>query len=400
MKELIPDIDAFFDFIKHHSQDDVARLRLKKWQAMPFPVDLAITQIEARKRMTQKLPDWMACDRIIIPSMLSTEQCSSEATARYKQNLLLGSTFCDLTGGMGVDTYYMAQRAEKATYVEQNADYCTVARHNYAALQQNNITVINSDCRQFLAETECCYDTIYIDPARRGDAQERVYAIADCEPNVIAMLPMLLKRCKRLIIKLSTMVDIGMVREELAVDCHIHVVSLRNECKEVLAVINAESKQKGNSLITCALINKNNYAGTHTFDLNKEPLFTSTYAESVGSYLYEPDVALLKAGVFKSISERFEVEKLHASSHLYTSNMLRNEFAGRQFKVTEVIPFSSKICKTFARQYPACNITTRNFPLSSAALRQKLKVGDGGDIYLFATTCYPNEKVLIVCRKA
>lgn len=395
--------ESFFAYVKQHLGEDPMRLRLKKSPSADFSTDLAITQIEARgRRLEKKIPDWYTHERVVFPSLLSTEQCSSQETATYKQRLVRGNMLCDLTGGLGVDSYFMAKCVDEAVYVEQNPLYCHVARHNFIALDMPHITVCNSDCNTFLTESSLSFDTIFIDPARRGKSQERLFALADCEPNVLEMMPVLLSRCKRLIIKLSPMVDISMLRQEIGRPCHLYVVSLNNECKEILAVIDAEPSE--NKLdecdVTCAVIGRNEDVKELSFCYDNEPQAPCPIATEVGAYLYEPDTALLKAGMFRSLCNIYNnVEKLHKNSHLYTSQVMIDNFAGRSFKVIEVLPFSSSLCKGFAKQYASCNITTRNFPLSAVELRKKLKVRDGGDVYLFATTLADNSHVLIICNK-
>ena len=392
--------ESFFAYVKQHLGEDPMRLRLKKSPSADFSIDLAITQIEARgRRLEKKIPDWYAHERVVFPSLLSTEQCSSQETATYKQRLVRGNTLCDLTGGLGVDSYFMAKCVDEAVYVEQNPLYCHVARHNFMALDMPHITVCNSDCNTFLTESSLSFDTIFIDPARRGKSQERLFALADCEPNVLEMMPVLLSRCKRLIIKLSPMVDISMLRQEIARPCVLYVVSLANECKEILAVIDTDITEPSTHDIICAIIGKNADVKELPFTYDHEPDASCAMATSVGVYLYEPDTALLKAGMFRSLCSVYGIEKLHKNSHLYTSQELVDNFAGRTFKVIEVLPFSSSLCKGFAKQYATCNITTRNFPLSAVELRKKLKVRDGGDVYLFATTLADNSHVLIICNK-
>ena len=401
--QLLPELnEAFFTYVKHHLGEDVLRLRLKRDTRTDFSLELAITQIEARnRRLEKKIPDWCAHERVVFPSLLSTEQCSSQETALYKQRLVYGHSLCDLTGGLGVDTYFMAQCVDEAVYVEHDALYCHVARHNFAELGMSNITVYNCDCNQFLAESTRQFDTIFIDPARRGKSHERLYALADCEPNVLDMMPMLLARCKRLIIKLSPMIDISMLRQEIDRLCKLYVVSLHNECKEILAVIDAETLENeiDEHDVMCAVISRNGDVKELSFDYDNEAQAPCPMAQEVGAYLYEPDTALLKAGMFRSICSVYNVQKLHKNSHLYTSHAMVEGFVGRSFRIVEVLPFSSSLCKGFARQYPACNITTRNFPLSAVELRKKLRVQDGGEVYLFATTVVDNNLVLIVCNK-
>lgn len=396
--------DAFYDYIDKHRDDDVMRLRLKKHVDTDFPIDLAITQIEIRKRrIEQKLPTWAAAGRIVFPSLLSTEQCSSEITARYKAKLVRGKTLCDMTGGMGVDTFFMSHQVENALYIEQNELYCQLARHNFDILGANHIGVYHGNCCDYLNNSSVTFDTIYIDPARRGKSQERLYALSDCEPDVLLLLPVLLKRCKRLIIKMSPMVDVTRLREELSLRFQLYIVSVRNECKEMLAVIDTDGCHVNTNDepidINCVMCTSYDDYREVVFTSNSEMNVSARIACGVENYLYEPDVALLKAGVFKSLCERYGVMKLAINSHLYTSINFVSEFPGRSFQVVEVIPFTSSTCRQFASQYPSCNITTRNFPLSAIELRKRLKVRDGGDVYIMATCDACNNKLLIICNK-
>ena len=393
--------ESFFAYVKQNLGEDAMRLRLKKSPSVDFPLDLAITQIEARsRRLEKKIPHWYSHERVVFPSLLSTEQCSSQETASYKQRLVYGRSLCDLTGGLGVDTYFMSQGVDEALYIEQNNLYCLCARHNFEQLDARHIEVYNGDCNRFLSQSDRSFDTLFIDPARRGKSQERLFALADCEPNVLAMMPVLLKRCKRLIIKLSPMVDISMLRQEIGRPCLLYVVSLHNECKEILAVIDtdATANQCNQYDVVCAVIGKEGVKELH-FNYAEEAETYCPMADAVGTHLYEPDTALLKAGMFRSLCHIYNVQKLHKISHLYTSHQPIDDFAGRAFNVVEVLPFSSSLCKSFSKQYSACNITTRNFPLSAVELRKKLRVRDGGDTYLFATTTADNSHVLIVCNK-
>lgn len=395
--------DNFFAYVKKNMGNDAMRLRLKRQSDVDFPIDLAITQIEARnRRLEQKLPSWTACDKVVFPSLLSTEQCSSEDAARNKQQLVVGDTLCDLTGGLGVDLFFMSQQVKQAVYIEQNELYSQCAEHNFAQLGLQHIAVINSSCESFLQQSSQTFDTIYIDPARRSKTQERVYALADCEPNVLLLLDTILQRCKRLIIKLSPMVDIALLQQELQRPCSINVVSVNNECKEILAIIDSQVRPTStpqDTTVVCSLLKKGRAPQEYCFDLCQEAALPHSIAHEVQAFLYEPDAAIMKAGVFKSISERFGAPKLNKSSHLYTAERVIENFPGRGFQVIETLPFSSSLCKKFASQYPACNITTRNFPLAANELRKKLRVKDGGDIYLFATTNHDNKHILIICNK-
>ena len=361
------------DFILEYSDFDTNKLRLKNIQA-DFDVAWAIQQIEARKKIRDKLPTWASNMNIVFPSILSTEQCSSELTARYKQNLIIPGDTVDLTGGLGVDSFFFSQKSDHVVYVEQLAEYCRAAKQNFKNLCADNITVTHDDCINFLQNNDRHFQNIYIDPARRGSCNKRIFAIDECEPNVIELMPILFQCGKRIIIKVSPMVDITAALSLLPDISEVHVVSVKNECKELLLVTFGIKQEKG--------------------------LPYSTFCKSIKKYLYEPNTSILKAGAYKSIAIEYDIEKLQTNSHLYTSDNYISNFPGRKFEIIETVTFNSKNIKDIKTKYPQTNLSTRNFPLTTAVLQKKLKTKDGGDLYLFATTLSNDNKVLIICKRA
>lgn len=389
------------DFIIEYANADVNRLRLMNIQA-DFDLSWAILQIEARKKIRHKLPAWAADMGLIFPSLLSTEQCSSEQTARYKQQLIDTGDLADLTGGLGIDSYYFAQKASHVVYVEHMSEYCEAARSNFNHLGVNNITVIKDECTHFLHACARHFDTIYIDPARRGAGNKRIFALDECEPNVVALMPELLRRARRIVIKISPMADISAILALLPEVTEVHVVSVRNECKELLLVIDTTNLPTSNPpTIYCADIDAAGDTTLFPFRIDEEKLLPhSAPCESVGQYLYEPNSSILKAGAYKTVSIKYGVDKLQINSHLYTSNHYIPDFPGRRFEVVETVDFNTKALKYIGKQYPCINLSTRNFPLSVTELQKRLKCKDGGENYLFATTLAENRKVLVVARKA
>ena len=383
-------------YVKEHQSDDVAKLLLGAHRHPDLDIPFLVEQIEARRQIRDKLPSWYANDALWFPAKIAAEQCSSEQTARYKQRLVLADDrLCDLTGGLGIDSYFFSRKVQQVVYVERFPAYCEAARHNFHMLGARNITVVNADATQYLAQLPEV-DVCYIDPARRGSGNRRVYALSDCEPDLPALLPALWQKAPRVLAKLSPMADISQTRTLLPGTVAIHVVAVRNECKELLFDVRREGEAE--PVLHCV-----------HFSTNGEELFSFTQADernaalrlapAVGTYLYEPNAALLKAGAFKMVAVRLGVEKLHVSSHLYTSGERVKDFPGRTFQVEQVVPFSSKIGKTLHREIPRAHIAVRNFPLSVEELRKRTKIAEGGDLYLFATTLRDGEKVLIVGRK-
>jgi hypothetical protein len=356
-----------------------------------------VGQIMARRQIRDKLPSWLVNDQLLFPSGMAAEQCSSEQTALYKQRLINQATcLCDLTGGLGVDSLSFSRKAQKVIYIERLGDYCDAARHNFQVLGAGNIAIWQGEAALLLDRLPEV-DVFYIDPARRGEGNKRVFALQDCEPDLTTLLPALLERAPKVIAKLSPMADIRQTLELLPGTTEVHVLSVRNDCKELLFVI---GRPEGEQLlpVTCINYTAEGKEESFAFTLQQEKQREVVYASSILPYLYEPNASLLKAGAFKSVTT-LGVEKLHPHSHLYTSEQLVEGFPGRTFCVEEVLPFNKALCKTLGKMLPQANITTRNFPLTVEELRNRTKVKDGGDVYLFATTLADDKKALVRCRK-
>lgn len=414
--------DTLRAFIREHAADDLTRLLLSASRYPEIDVPEAVRQIAARRQIRDKLPSWYANDALYFPARTAAEQCSSEPTAHYKAALIpCGATLCDLTGGLGIDTYYFSRRAGQVVYMERFPAYAEAARHNFACLGAGNIRVIEGDSTA-LCETVEGIDVFYIDPARRGEGNRRVFALADCEPDLTRLLPRLLDKAPTVLAKLSPMADLRLTLDLLPGTTAVHILSVRNECKELVFRIDREAAKDGRSgktadpsaghdaaahpdapasspQITCVNFTASGKQETYAFTLPEEAAALAPPATAVAAYLYEPNASILKAGAFKSIAFRLHVAKLHASSHLYTSDRLAGDFPGRMFRVEEVIPFHGKSVKNLCRALPQANLTVRNFPLSADELRKRLKLKEGGDTYLFATTLADGEKVLIRCVK-
>ena len=375
-------------FIEEHLNDDVRELALKYSNAK-VDMALALRQIEARQLLRKKVPSWSDNPDLLFPQHLSVEQCSSEATAQYKASLLQGDSFADLTGGLGVDCYFISQNFKKTDYVEVNPELCEIAEHNFDILG-SGIRVHNSTTEAYLSQ-EKPIDFIYLDPARRDQHGRKTVSIADCTPNVVELQDSLLQKAKKVMVKLSPMLDISKALKELHHVSEVHVVAVANECKELLFVL--ERGFEGEPEITC--INLQTEQPVIRFvDCFVAPLL----AKTVQTYLYEPNAAIMKAGCFGLLSQRYGIQKLHQNSHLYTSEQLVKGFPGRIFTVEGWAPFNKRVKQTLMADVSKASIATRNFPLSVAELRKTLKIADGDEIYLFATTI-GTDKVIIKTRK-
>lgn len=385
----------FIEFVRQHENDDPTRLLLAARKYPGVDVRLAAEQIIARKAVKDKLPEWHARQELIYPSRLAAEQCSSETTARYKQRLALGDTLCDLTGGLGVDCYYFSQAVKQVFYVERNPEYRQAAAQNFKLLGANNITCVTGDARETAKEITA--DTFYLDPARRAKDNRRVFALSDCEPDILQLKPLLLKKARRVIVKISPMADLTETLRLLPETREVHILAVKNECKELLFVLEEKRDNSPTTIFTANLIP----GGEQTFNFTQEEeeAATAPTATEIGAYLYEPNAAILKGGAFKTIACRHGLAKLERHSHLYTSQEPTADFPGRTFRVESALDFSGKRLKTLGKSLPKANITVRNFPLSVAEIRQKSGIQEGGDTYLFATTLHPKHLILVISRK-
>ena len=384
---------ATIEFITQHRNDDVRTLAL---QARRYPtVDMreAVTQIEGWQQAREKLPAWATVDGIIYPPKISMEQCSSEKTAKYKAKQVKGKRFADLTGGFGIDFSYMARNFVEAYYIERNKTLCDIATANFSLLGLDHTKVMNGNSEE-LFESLPHLDWIFVDPARRDGDGRKVVALSDCEPNVVELD--LLSKADMAMIKCSPMLDITMACRQLQHVSSVHIVSVNNECKELLIIL--DSSNFTGITTHCVNILKDS-TQIFSFTQDDEDTAETSYSSEVGKYLYEPNASVQKAGCPKSLSSHYHLYKLHPNSHLYTSNEHIHNFPGRIFEVVEVLGFSKADIKR-VQALEKANITVRNFPENVQLLRKRLKLADGGDNYIFATTLNDDNKVLILCKKA
>ncbi len=369
-----------------------------------------LQQVEGRERTADKLPTFAATDDWWYPVRLSCEQCSSELTARYKAQIVLGTwsngTCLDLTGGYGVDTFFLSELFAHTDYVEQNAELCRIAAHNFA-LAHKNISVHNTSAEAFLSSPlhggiEGGFHLIFLDPARRDSHGGKVFRLADCTPNVVELLPSLLTHLDpdgRILLKLSPMLDITQAIKELSavstqhsgIIWDVYIVAVKNEVKEVLLMSrNTElSKYRDTDLsnyrdteptITAIDLSKKEQAFTFTREEEREAIFLPHQGELEGAFLYEPNAAILKAGAYKLVAARFGLHKLDPNTHLYISDTLVEHFPGRVWRIKEA-PF--QLSPKGARDMQA-NVLTRNYPLTPEQLKKKLHLRDGGTAYVIA----------------
>lgn len=379
-------------FIKNNFHLDRSKILLRGTVFESVSTKELIEQMEAKSKCEKKLPSWFNTPNIYYPTKLNIEQTSSETTAAYKANLMEGKAIIDITGGFGVDCYYFSKQFDLVTYCEIDKNLSEIVTHNYKQLQVANVKTENVDGLEYLKKTEDSFDWIYVDPSRRHDSKGKVFFLKDCLPNVPEHLDLLFSRSKNILIKTSPLLDVSVGIGELQHVKTIHVVAVNNEVKELLWILKAGY----NEVITIETVNlKKETSENFNFLLEDEKTIESTYSKPL-TYLYEPNAAILKSGAFHSVSEQLFVFKLHQHSHLYTSESLL-EFPGRSFKINKVIAYNKKELKQLA--ITKANITIRNFPESVEQIRKKLGIKDGGDMYLFFTTDFDNNKIVIVCNK-
>lgn len=375
-------------FIEEHLNDDVHELALKHSNAK-VDMALALRQIEARQLLRKKVPSWSNNPDLLFPAHLSIEQCSSEATALYKASLMHGVSFADLTGGLGVDCFFISQHYQQSDYVEVNEELCSLARHNLG----NVINVLNESAESYLNHCEP-KDGLFIDPARRDIHGRKVVSVADCTPNVVELQGLMLKKAKRVMVKLSPMLDISLALKELKHVKEVHVVAVGNECKELLFIM--EPSFEGTPVFHC--VNLETAQPSVSFTQEEERIAGLQLAKEVGRYLYEPNAAVMKGGCYRLLTERYGVMKLHRNSHLYTSEEMVADFPGRIFEVEDWAVYGKK-AKNILVGVDKASIAVRNFPMNVAEIRKSLKINDGDQVYLFATTLSDEKKIIIKSHK-
>ena len=386
---LNPEIQAF---INANIGKNISKLALQK---NPFPdVDWIgiLSQIEAKTKAKDKLPNWFLTKNIIYPSKISIEQTSSEKTASYKASIVSGDSLIDLTGGFGVDDYYFSKKIKNVAHCEINLELSAVVKHNLEQLNVSNIVCYAGDSLDTLNSLNTRWDWIYIDPSRRNDAKGKVFLLKDCLPNVPENLDFYFNNSDAILIKTAPLLDISAGLSELQHVKAIHIIAVENEVKELLWELHASFF--GNTTIKTINLTKDK---TDTFDfiLNEDSKFPNFSLPQ--KYLYEPNSAIMKSGGFDEVGSFYNLNKLHKHSHLYTSADLIS-FPGRIFQIQNSFPYNKTEMKSFLENTQA-NITTRNFPDSVESIRKKWKIKDGGNLYCFFTTDENNDKIVLICTK-
>lgn len=372
-------------FAREHQDEDTARLLLSASRYPDIDMPAAVQQIEGLRTARDKWPGLLACEGYLYPPRLNREQASSETTASYKASLASG-TIADLTGGMGVDTMAFGRVAKHVDYVERDPQLCTLMEHNLKVLGIGNVTVHCGDSLKRLRERDTLYNIIYIDPARRSAAGRKVAAFEDCQPNLLENLDLLTSHCQRLIVKASPMINIDLAVRQLGGVEEVHVVAVNGECKEVLFVCGGEPQ--GEPHIVCVDlkgVKDIKDLRVFSFTRSEEASTEGHYCQAVGHYLYEPHAALMKAGPYRLLGQRFGISLLGSSTHLYTSDRRVEAFPGRMFRVLQEVKLSRKEVASLLPEGKV-HVVTRNYPVEAAALQRQLGLTEGGEKYIIATT--------------
>lgn len=389
---------AIHQFILDHEHDDERSLVLKQREILGVPSSVIADQIAGRRKAKEKLPTYYQTPGIIYPPGVNLEQSSSEQTARYKAELVfknilrnkLGKEMADLTGGFGVDTLMLSKHFAHVHFVEPNKELLEISKHNHEILGATNITYHQTTAEQFLDQLNSRIDLIYIDPSRRTTDDKRVYTLADSEPDIVALHEKVMEKSNNLLIKTSPLLDISLGIDELTSVKTVHVVAVDNECKELLFQVKKSFRDE--TIIEAVNLRDGSSSGTLTFLISGEQKAGVEFRDPL-TYIYEPNAAILKAGAFKSVAERYTVYKIHPSTHFYTSDRLIQAFPGRIFKIDAIIkPDPKEIAQWFPDS--KANIVTRNYPLSVEELKKKTKLKDGGEKFLLA---FAGLKEMFVC---
>ena len=380
------------DFISKNLNTDIVSFLLKKPVFDTVSSKELAEQITSKKQCKKKLPTWFETPLIYYPKKLNIEQTSSEAAARYKSEMVSGESLVDLTGGLGVDSYFFSHQMSVVTHCEIDADLAEIASHNFNILGVANINTFVGDGLQFLNDVDGRFDWLFLDPSRRDEHKGKVFHLSDCLPDVTEHIDEFFSSANNILIKSAPFLDISAGIKDMKNIREIHIVAVSGEVKELLWVL--EKDYFGEIVIKTVNLNADSRQ-TFEFFLHKEKEASSTFHSPL-DYLYEPNAAILKSGAFKTIGNRFSLMKIHKHTHLFTSTELI-EFPGRRFVIKECLAYDKKI--SVLLKGLKANISTRNFPITVAQIKKKFKIKDGGKVYLFFITDLDNQLRVLHCEK-
>ncbi len=398
MSGLFDFIDSmeFKKFLNENADVNPLKLRLKQFPNLPFDKDLAIIQIECRNKAKKKIPE--LSEKIAYPTNVCIEQCTSEILAKFHASLFHGiHTAYDMTCGLGIDTYYIAQEVDRMFSVDAAEIVAQAAQRNMKALGATNVSVAHSTAEEFLNGNSLEEDSaVFVDPSRRltADRNVRTYAICDTVPDVNAIIKSAESRCQFIVVKASPMCDITQTLTDFDKISDVWVLSVKNECKEVLFEIDFKNSVS-EACIHCIDFTVN---GVDEFSFHKKSVTVSDCSPTEGNYLLVPNASIMKANAYDMVASEFGLKRIAANSHLHISDHALEGYPGRQFRIMEILTMSKADIKRIKMLTPSANISCRNFPSKPDELRKRLKIKDGGNFYIFATTLADNSKCLICCE--
>ena len=392
-------------FIREHRTDDVRKLALSSHQ-QGVDIQYALTQISGWQAARVKIPHWAETNGIIYPKHLSLEQCTSQHIAQYKASRvenLIGKNFrmADLTGGFGVDCFFISRNAARTCYNEMSAELSGIVAENFKTLGRQDIEVSCSDAAEYLSkQKDDSFDLIYLDPARRGNAGQKLISISDCQPDAVALQNDLLRVSRYVMLKLSPMLDISRALTEMHHVSQVFVIGLEGECKEITLLIQRD--YNGEPVIEAVDINSKGepetaVSSTKTQDAALPLPIASPEQLQPGTFICEPSAPYMKSALFRTIAARTGTALLHPDTHLFWSKEKPEQFPGRTFKLEGIIPFDKRSIAPLIKTQ--ANLSVRNFPESAPQLQKSLKLKDGGHRYLIASTLSDNRRVLLDLRK-
>jgi 16S rRNA G966 N2-methylase RsmD len=382
------------EFIFTHEKDDPSKLALKLAKEKNPLAKEIVNQIKSRQKAKDKLPSLYSTSKIVYPDYISMEQCSSEKSALFKSGLIAGESLIDLTAGLGIDALFFAKKFKKITLIEPNQQLLHTVQHNYNCLKIKNAIFLNSTAEDFLNHYDGKADCIFIDPSRRLENNRKVIFLSEYQPNVPALLSRLFQITTTILIKTAPLLDIQAALGELSVVAKIIIVSVNNDCKEVLYMLKKDYDSEP-EIETINLLSKG--LQEFSFKLSDERNFVASFSAPL-TYLYEANSSVLKAGAFKAIAQRFNLKKLHPHSHLYTSLQEVTDFPGRVFKIEAVVKPDKKEISKHLPDFKA-NISLRNYKGTVHEFQKKMNIKDGGNLYLFATTGTDNKPICIIASR-
>ena len=424
-------MDELVKFVCEHLNDDISRLILNRNKWPEIDIDMAISCIESRRKLKGKIQEWYDLPELIFPVKLSAEQCSSSATGRYKADLAQsiadtnGVTrwkIADLTGGLGADSWFFSQKAEAVLYNEMQNPLCEAAKHNFNVLGVDNISISNHTViasgisgktpdngmtpSDLLASFDP--DIVYLDPARRGEGGKKVFLIEECTPDILTLKDEIFSISRHILLKLSPMADITMVCRRLGNVCReVHVVAAGGECKELLIWMDREWNDEY-EIIAAELHNDRSY---HEFrfmpseeaEAKGQILISGNALQADGSYLFEPGKALMKSGCFNLITKKYGIAKLGISTHYYIVGDKEKaeelKGLGKIFRIISISSLDKRSIKAAGRDYPRAEVSARNIPMDTEALKKKLGVTSGDDAHIFGLKSDSAGNLLIVTER-